>query len=87
MSYSFAKTIETKKGTFNAGQPLPPEWAGKETIRQLRERYGEDVLVDSGLANASVEARLSAIERSLEDIKRELGVKPVGGANAAKGRA
>ena len=89
--WTFGKTIETTKGAFQAGQPLPLEWTGKETIRQLRERYGDDVLVDAGLANASVEARLKAIEQSLEDIKRELGVKSTGDATGnkvvARGRA
>lgn len=90
--YSFGKRVETRKGTFERGQPLPLEWTGKETIRQLREQYGSDAVVDAGLANASVEARLAAIEESLNDIKRELGIKPAGdatGANkvAAKGRA
>ena len=82
--WTFGKTIETAKGAFQAGQPLPLEWTGKETIRQLRERYGDDVLVDAGLANASVEARLKAIEQSLEDIKRELGVKSTGDATRSK---
>ena len=78
MNYSFGKNIETRKGTFQAGQPVPPEWTGKETIRQLREQYGNDAVVDTALINASVEVRLAAIEKSLEEIKRELGIKPKG---------
>ena len=84
MNYSFGKTIETRKGTFQAGTPVPPEWTGKETIRQLREQYGDDAVVDAALANASVEMRLKAIEQSLEDIKRELGVKPASDMTGAK---
>ena len=91
MNYSFGKIVETTKGTFQAGQPLPLEWTGKETIRQLREKYGEDAVVDAALANASVEMRLKGIEESLQDIKRELGIKPKGETTgtgvAPKGRA
>ena len=90
MNYSFGKNVETRKGTFQAGQPVPPEWTGKETIRQLREQYGDDAVVDAALANASVEMRLKAIEESLNDIKRELGVKSTGdaiGRSSPRGRA
>jgi hypothetical protein len=91
MSYEFGKDIKTAKGDFKAGQPLPLEWTGKETIRQIRERYGEEAVMDAGLANASVNARLASIEESLSDIKRELGIKPAGDATGArvavKGRA
>jgi len=75
--YVFGKTIETRKGTFKEGQPLPPEWTGKETIRQLNEQYGEDTVVvpaDTHESLAGVAQRLAAIEYSVNEIKEALGV-------------
>ena len=91
MQYVFGKTITTAKGTFAAGEALPEHWTGKETMRQLRETYGNDVLVESRGAAESFAAygeRLAAIEQALVEIKAALGVgtKPNGGepAQAAK---
>ena len=75
--YVFGKTIETTKGVFVEGQPLPMEWTGKETIRQLRERYGEDAVLVPADAHASLAAvcqRLTAIEESLVEIKMAVGI-------------
>lgn len=75
--YVFGKTITTAKGEFKAGQPLPPEWNGKETIRQLRETFGEDVLVTAAGERETLQAiaaRLGAVEASLEEIKAALDI-------------
>jgi len=72
----FGKAIETRHGNFAAGDPLPIEWGTRETRRQLIEQFGEDVLVQAQtVSNESMSARLSAIERSLEEIKTALGIK------------
>ena len=88
----FGKAIETRHGNFNAGDPLPSEWQGsKETVRQLREKYGQDAIVDKKAASdsfLSLGDRLSAIEQSLTDIKDSLGIKSTGeAASKSKGRA
>lgn len=86
MAYIFGKTINTAKGEFKAGQPLPPEWTGKETVRQLRETFGEDVLVTAegeGETLRMIGARLAAVEKSLEEIKEALSV----GASKKKSNA
>ena len=91
MSWVFGKAIETRRGSFAVGQPLPPEWDTRETRRQLVEKFGDDVLArGGGASNEAVTARLTAIEQSLETIKEALGVDP--GArqrqpDKAKGRA
>ena len=75
--YVFGRTIETRKGAFKVGQPLPPEWTGKETIRQLNEQYGESTVVIAADAHESlstVAQRLSALEASINEIKETLGV-------------
>ena len=64
----FGKAIETRHGNFNAGDPLPSEWTGKETIRQLRERFGEDAVIDKKNASDSFIGfgdRLADIEKLL----------------------
>lgn len=75
--YVFGRTIETAKGAFKAGEPLPPEWTGKETIRQLDERFGEGTVLiaqDAHESLSSVAQRLSALEASINEIKEALGV-------------
>lgn len=94
----FGKAIETRHGNFNAGDPLPSEWRGsKETVKQLREKFGKDAVIDKKAASdsfLSLGERLSAIEQSLTDIKDSLGIKGVEGskplgdtASKNKGRA
>ena len=73
----FGKLIETRHGNFNAGDPLPPEWTGKETIRQLKEQFGEDAVIDKKSASDSFVSfgdRLTAMETSLAEIKDALGI-------------
>lgn len=70
MQYVFGKTITTAKGTFEAGEPLPEYWTGKETMRQLRETYGQDVLVESRGAART----FAAIAESLARIEAALGI-------------
>lgn len=75
--YVFGKTIETRKGTFAVGQPLPPEWTGKDTIKQLREQYGDDVLVvpeDAHSSLSAVSRKLTALETAINEIKEALGI-------------
>ena len=75
--YVFGKTIETAKGVFREGQALPMEWTGKETIRQLRETYGEDAVLipaDSRESLSAIGQRLTAIETSVDEIKAAVGV-------------
>ena len=94
----FGKAIQTRHGNFNAGDPLPSEWQGsKETVKQLREKYGSDAVMDQKLASDSFVSfgdRISAIEQSLADIKDALGIKSAAdgkslgkAANKNKGRA
>jgi len=90
----FGKAIETRHGNFNAGDPLPSEWAGsKETVRQLREKFGKDAVIDKSAASDSFVSfgeRISAIEQSLVEIKTALGIKTEAkgkSANKASGRA
>ena len=75
----FGKAVETRHGNFNVGDPLPSEWAGsKETIRQLREQFGKDAVIDKKAASdsfLSLGERLSVMEESLEEIKSALGIK------------
>ena len=77
VAYIFGKTIETKKGAFKEGQPLPPEWSGPETRRQLREQFGDDVLVlqpDTHDMLAGVNKQLAAIQTDLAEIREALGL-------------
>ena len=74
----FGKAIETRHGNFNAGDPLPSEWTGKETVKQLREQFGKDAVIDKKAASdsfLSLGERLSVMEESLEEIKSALGIK------------
>jgi len=67
----FGKAIETKHGNFNPGDPLPPEWTGKETIRQLREKFGPDAIVEKKSTSDSFVSfgdRLADIEKLLADL-------------------
>ena len=68
----FGKAIETRHGNFNAGDPLPSEWQGsKETIRQLREKFGPDAVVEKKSASDSFVSfgdRLADIEKLLADL-------------------
>ena len=76
MTWIFGKSIETRHGSFAAGQALPAEWDTRETRRQLVEKFGEDVLVQAQAASTqSMAVTLSAILKSLEEIKAALGVK------------
>lgn len=91
MQYVFGKTISTAKGTFKAGEPLPGHWTGKETMRQLRETYGEDVLVESKSAAETFAAHgeiLAAILSALQRIERALRVEaePQGNGGAARAK-
>lgn len=87
MSWVFGKSIETRHGSFSPGQPIPPEWDTRETRRQLVEQFGKDVLAQGGSAsNEALAARLAAVERSLEEIKEALGIKP-GANHKPRGRA
>ena len=75
--YVFGKTVETSKGTFRTGQPLPLEWTGKETIRQLREKYGEDSVIvpeDAHESLAAIFKMVAAIEGSVNEIKKAVGI-------------
>ena len=94
----FGKAIETRHGNFNAGDPLPSEWRGsKDTVKQLREKFGKDAVIDKEAASdsfLSLGERLSAIEQSLADIKDALGIKSAGDSkplgetvSKSKGRA
>ena len=67
----FGKAIETRHGNFNPGDPLPPEWTGKETIRQLREKFGPDAVVEKKSASDSFVGfgdRLADIEKLLASV-------------------
>jgi len=67
----FGKAIETRHGNFNPGDPLPSEWTGKETIGQLREKFGPDVVVEKKSASDSFVSfgdRLADIEKLLADL-------------------
>ena len=67
----FGKAIETRHGSFNAGDPLPSEWTGKETIRQLREQFGQDAVIKRKSASDSFIGfgdRLADIEKLLADL-------------------
>lgn len=76
MTWVFNKSIETGHGSFAVGQPLPPEWDTRETRRQLVEQFGDGVIVQAQAAsNEAIAMRLSAMERSLEEIKAALGVE------------
>ena len=75
--YVFGKTVETAKGTFNMGQPLPLEWTGKETIRQLREQYGEDAVVipeDEHESIGKIYQMVAALTADMSEIKESLGI-------------
>jgi hypothetical protein len=76
MGYVFGKTIETAKGVFEKGQPLPPEWTGKETIRQLRENYGEDAVVipQGEQSYAELCQMVAALAADVREIKEALGL-------------
>lgn len=74
MTWIFGKSIETRHGSFAAGQALPAEWDTRETRRQLVEKFGEGVLTQAA-SNESMAMILSAIVKSLEEIKTALGVK------------
>ena len=78
----FGKSIETLKGNFEAGVPLPPEWDTRETRAQLVEKFGADVLVQGN--TLSTGARFDAIEKSLAQIKAALGIKEEKKAEANK---
>lgn len=72
----FGKTIETRHGSFVAGQPLPVEWDTRETRKQLVEKFGKDVIVQAQAVSSEVVAvRLSSIEKSLSEIMAALGVE------------
>mgnify|MGYP001602377194 CR=1 FL=1 len=72
----FAKSIETRKGNFAVGQALPPEWDTRETRNQLVEKFGEGVIVQAqAFSMESIAMSLSAIQKSLDEIKSELGIK------------
>ena len=67
----FGKAIETRHGNFNAGDPLPSEWTGKETIRQLREQFGQDAVIEKKSASDSFVGfgdRLADIEKLLASV-------------------
>lgn len=82
-SWVFGKPIETRHGSFAAGQALPPEWDTRETRRQLTDQFGADAVVQAqAVSNEAVATRLSAIEQSLQEIKAKLGIK-----NGATGKA
>lgn len=75
--YVFGKTVETRKGTFAAGQPLPLEWTGKETIRQLREQYGEDAVVipeDAQATIGQIFQMIAALQSDMKEMKEALGI-------------
>lgn len=78
MDWVFNKTIETAKGVFKAGQALPEHWNGPETRKQLREKYGDDVLVESKGAAESFAAfgeMLASILSTLRRIENALNVE------------
>ena len=76
MAWIFGKSIETRHGNFAVGQALPPEWDTRETRRQLAEKFGEGILIQAQAASMqSVAVALSAILKSLEEIKAALNVK------------
>ena len=75
--YVFGKTIETRKGTFVQGQPIPLEWTGKETIRQLREQYGEDAVVipeDTQGSIGEIFKMVAALQSDMREMKEALGI-------------
>ncbi len=75
--YVFGKTVETRKGTFVEGQPLPLEWTGKETIRQLREQYGEDAVVipeDAHATLGQIFKMCAAMQSDVKEMKEALGI-------------
>ena len=75
--YVFGKTIETTKGTFRAGDALPSEWTGKETIRQLKEKFGEDTVLlpqQTGQSMATVVNDIAEIKAAIVEIRDALGV-------------
>ena len=75
--YVFGKTIETGKGTFRAGDPVPSEWTGKETIRQLKEKYGDDAVLlpqQTGQSMAAVASAIVEIKAAIVEIRDALGV-------------
>ena len=72
----FGKYIESTHGNFNAGDPLPPEWTGKETIRQLKKKFGEDAVIDKKSASDSFVGfgdRLADIEKLLASFIDRMG--------------
>lgn len=75
--YVFGKTVETRKGTFTVGQPLPLEWAGKETIRQLREQYGEDAVIipeDAHQSLGEIFKMVATLQSDMKEMKEALGI-------------
>ena len=67
----FGKAIETRHGNFNAGDPLPSEWTGKDTIRELREKFGQDAVIERKSASDSFVGfgdRLADIEKLLANV-------------------
>lgn len=75
--YVFGKTIQTAKGSYEQGQPLPLEWSGKETIRQLKEKFGDDVLVayqDEHVSMSAIMQELKSLKESVNEMKEALGV-------------
>ena len=67
----FGKLIETRHGNFNAGDPLPPEWTGKETIWQLKKQFGDDAVIEKRSAADSFVSfgdRLADIEKLLANV-------------------
>lgn len=90
MQYVFGKTITTAKGTYRAGEPLPGHWTGKETMRQLRATYGEDVLIEGKTAAETFTAygeMLSAVLSALQRIEKVLSVETERQGNGGAARA
>ena len=78
MSLIFNKTVTTAKETFKAGQPLPGYMSGKETVRQFREQFGEDVFIkgaDAGESFAKFGSELAEIKLLLREIAAALSIK------------
>lgn len=73
--YTFTKQIETRKGTFKEGQAVPPEWTGKETLRQLKQQFGNDVITfeaKQGGSQSDVLAALGIMNQNLARIDARL---------------
>lgn len=66
----FAKAVQCRRGVFPVGAILPAYLSTPETIRQFREQFGEDVLIESRDAAES----MTEVMASLRRIEKALGI-------------